>query len=100
MKFIAVLALGASLATAAPVDTTTPSSVRSTECSADAISQCAAATGLDNTTCFAQLCTTLTPPELRRRADNPKCTEQNLLDCAVTQWRNPDICFQEFCLDS
>ncbi|KAF3011663.1 hypothetical protein E8E14_005415 [Neopestalotiopsis sp. 37M] len=31
--------------------------------------------------------------------DTPaSCTEDNLLDCAVAQWRNPDICFQQLCL--
>lgn len=88
------------------------------DCTPAAISECVASLKLDGIACFAHVCTTTRTAELRRRQtsnettaqeddgfkvasanDTPaSCTEDNLLDCAVAQWRNPDVCFQQLCL--
>lgn len=94
-------------------------------CDQESISACVAATRLDGPGCFAKVCTSIQDPELRRRqatddgeeesadeddsdnegfkvestSDTPSsCTQDNLMDCAISQWKNPDVCFQQLCL--
>jgi hypothetical protein len=123
MKFLFFVALGASIASAAPSGISVDRQTQQTpqKCTQEAIGDCVAATGLSQPACFAQVCTTSHVAELRRRKtstnittgaddedgpvrvaqndDTPaSCTEDNLLDCAVNQYKNPDICFQQLCL--
>ncbi|KAI0124079.1 hypothetical protein BJ170DRAFT_598404 [Xylariales sp. AK1849] len=99
-----ILAMSMTITAAVPLDITGDNTMVSSKnainnCSKDAITKCVAESGLDTPACFARICTSGTGAnELRRRQDDSQCTEDNLLDCAVTQWKNPDICFQEFCL--
>ncbi|KAI1481221.1 hypothetical protein F4774DRAFT_62012 [Daldinia eschscholtzii] len=97
------LAACASLVTALPVDTesrtiSTPRSTISNNCSMDKIRECVDDTGLESTICFKQVCAGVqgTPRKTKRQED--QCTEENLLQCAVMEWREAEVCFQEFCL--
>ncbi|KAI1463942.1 uncharacterized protein F4812DRAFT_445038 [Daldinia caldariorum] len=109
MKFLAVptiatfLAACASLGSALPVEAeankiSTPRSSTSNNCSMDKIRECVDDTGLESTICFKQVCAGVqgTPRKTKRQED--QCTEENLLQCAVMEWREAEVCFQEFCL--
>ncbi|KAH6652434.1 hypothetical protein BKA67DRAFT_573990 [Truncatella angustata] len=118
MRVFNILTLGVAVVSAAPYGSTTTSvgqTVRSTTttlspeaCNQASITTCMATTGLDGPSCFVQICTSTSDAELRRRQDfkiaqdnddtPASCNEDSLLDCAVSQWRNPDICFQQLCL--
>ncbi|KAF3058527.1 hypothetical protein GL218_05925 [Daldinia childiae] len=109
MKFFAlpniatILAVSASLVVALPLEAeantiNTTRSTTSNDCSMDKIRECVADTGLESTICFKQVCAGVqgTPRKTKRQED--QCTEENLLQCAVMEWREAEVCFQEFCL--
>ncbi|KAL7623145.1 hypothetical protein AAE478_006826 [Parahypoxylon ruwenzoriense] len=101
-----VLTVCASLIAALPLETegntiSVAKNTRSNACSLQKIAECVADTGLESTICFAQVCagtegTKLTTRTVKR--DEDQCTEENLLQCAVMEWREAEICFQELCL--
>ncbi|KAI1380640.1 hypothetical protein F4677DRAFT_404149 [Hypoxylon crocopeplum] len=110
MKFLRLpndvlaLVMCASLATALPleVDSSTSSAVkeiRSSECSLNKIQECVADTGLESTLCFKQVCVGIegAKPRMTKRQED-QCTEENLFQCAVMEWREAEVCFQELCL--
>jgi hypothetical protein len=102
-NFAMVLTIGmVSLATASPLgaDVRISSTTRTDSCSKDTITNCVSTTGLDGTTCFARICTSLKVPELRRRSntETDQCNEDGLLECAITENKNSDLCFEELCL--
>ncbi|KAI0842590.1 hypothetical protein F5Y06DRAFT_258024 [Hypoxylon sp. FL0890] len=109
MKFSAlpnvtmVLAMCASLVAALPLETevnmiSTMKSIRSSGCSLSSIQECVEDTGLESTLCFQKVCAGVqgTPKRVKRQDD--QCTEENLLQCAVQEWREAEVCFQELCL--
>ncbi|OTA84697.1 hypothetical protein M434DRAFT_36352 [Hypoxylon sp. CO27-5] len=109
MKFLAlpnvtmVLAMCASLVAALPLDVEgntigVAKSIRSSDCSLSKIQECVDDTGLESTLCFKQVCAgTQGTPKMVKRQDD-QCTEENLLQCAVQEWREAEVCFQELCL--
>ncbi|KAI0108120.1 hypothetical protein F4814DRAFT_426864 [Daldinia grandis] len=109
MKFFAllnvatVLIVSASLVAALPLEAKANTinitrSTTSNDCSMDKIRECVADTGLESTICFKQVCAGVqgTPRKTKRQDD--QCTEENLFQCAVMEWREAEVCFQEFCL--
>ncbi|XXH03799.1 hypothetical protein Hte_010205 [Hypoxylon texense] len=99
-----VVALCASLAAALPVEIDanavyTTKGIRSSGCSMENIRECIDDTGLESTLCFAKVCgTDETPTARMTKRQDDQCTEENLLQCAVMEWREAEICFQELCL--
>ncbi|KAI1773446.1 hypothetical protein F4818DRAFT_110066 [Hypoxylon cercidicola] len=100
-----VLALCASLVAALPVEAEgntiyTTKGIRSSGCSMGTIRDCIDDTGLESTLCFAKVCggTEGTPTARRTKRQDDQCTEENLLQCTVMEWREAEICFQELCL--
>lgn len=71
---------------------------RAVACSRDAIDRCRdSGTGLDWPTCFASVCAPAIEPGSFKREEE-LCTEQNLVQCAIVEWREAETCFQELCL--
>ncbi|KAI0892134.1 hypothetical protein F4806DRAFT_245802 [Annulohypoxylon nitens] len=72
-------------------------SLRSSGCTMQQIRDCVNDTGLESTLCFAQVCSgSQKKARVIKRQD--QCTEENLLQCAVMEWREAEVCFQELCL--
>ncbi|KAI2470953.1 hypothetical protein F4781DRAFT_388991 [Annulohypoxylon bovei var. microspora] len=108
MKFTAlpnvamILVMCASLIAALPVDAEGHpirgiKSLRSSGCSMSKIRDCVNDTGLESSLCFAQVCSG-TQKKMRVIKRQDQCTEENLLQCAVMEWREAEVCFQELCL--
>ncbi|KAI1462681.1 hypothetical protein F4805DRAFT_452506 [Annulohypoxylon moriforme] len=72
-------------------------SLRSSGCSMAKIRDCVNDTGLESTLCFAQVCSGA-QKKMRVVKRQDQCTEENLLQCAVMEWREAEVCFQELCL--
>jgi hypothetical protein len=104
-NLVAILALSLSLVAAVPLEVDGSTSKITSEtttdvaCSRSAVDNCVATLGLDATACFAQVCAHIVVPELKRATQPSTCTEDALEDCALVQYKNPDICFEELCLD-
>ncbi|KAI0012222.1 hypothetical protein F4779DRAFT_614671 [Xylariaceae sp. FL0662B] len=95
------LALGISLVAAIPfeADGSTTNNTGSEDCTSKAINNCVALTGLGSAACFAQVCAGIREADLKMaKRQEDSCTEENLLQCAVGEWRDAEVCFQEFCL--
>ncbi|KAI1251251.1 hypothetical protein MGN70_008315 [Eutypa lata] len=99
-NLILLLSIGSLFVTAIPLETArdikVSTSSRSTICQEDAISNCVSDTGLDGPSCFAKVCALEVDLKVMKRQDT--CTEENLVQCAVTEWREAEVCFQELCL--
>ncbi len=100
-NMIWLLSIGSLLVTAASLQTDrgvvrVPESPRNTSCEEEAVASCVSRTGLDGPTCFAMVCAPEIDLKVLKRQDT--CTEENLVQCAVVEWRQAEICFQELCL--
>ena len=73
-----------------------PEHPRNVPCQEDAVANCVNSTGLDGPTCFAKVCAPGIDLKVLKRQDT--CTEENLIQCAVVEWRQAEGCFQELCL--
>ncbi|KAI1270767.1 hypothetical protein F5Y18DRAFT_21487 [Xylariaceae sp. FL1019] len=97
LEFALALAVGTTNANPVALENPNINEARATLCNMDAINQCVAATGETSVNCFGHFCagkelvTTKT-----KRQDG--CTEENLNACAIMDWIEAQICFQEFCL--
>ncbi|CAJ2503024.1 Uu.00g104180.m01.CDS01 [Anthostomella pinea] len=100
--FALALAIGASLVAALPGaarnGTTLVAPSSAADCSKESIANCVASTGSNSTTCFGHLCAGRELKKMRKRQDDLECTEENLLECAVMEWREAEVCFEELCL--
>ncbi|KAI1400030.1 hypothetical protein F4819DRAFT_487924 [Hypoxylon fuscum] len=103
-----VLTICASLIAALPLEaeaikTSSTKNIRRSDCSMQKIRECVNDTGLESTLCLAQVCAsaegeTPTPTPRNTKRQDDQCTEENLVQCAIMEWREAEICFQEFCL--
>ena len=98
-----LLTFSSLLATAMPFNTEgggiagTAQSLGANVCERDSIANCMRSAGLDVPTCFASACApAIDPRTLKRQEDT--CTEENLVQCAITEWREAETCFREFFL--
>ncbi|KAI1128857.1 hypothetical protein F5Y10DRAFT_264744 [Nemania abortiva] len=70
--------------------------LRDLGCNKDAITTCVTSTGEDGSACFGHLCAGRPLERMVKRQD--ECTEDNLLQCAILDWNQAQVCFQELCL--
>ena len=70
--------------------------LRDLGCNKDAIDACVTATGEDGSACFGHLCAGRPLERMVKRQDD--CTEDNLLQCAILDWNQAQVCFQQLCL--
>ncbi|KAJ8110004.1 hypothetical protein ONZ43_g5989 [Nemania bipapillata] len=70
--------------------------LRDLGCNKDAIATCTASTGQDGSACFGHLCAGRPLEMMVKRQD--ECTEDNLLQCAILDWNQAQVCFQQLCL--
>ncbi|KAI1142546.1 hypothetical protein F5Y05DRAFT_409695 [Hypoxylon sp. FL0543] len=102
MKFLALpnvtvaLAMCASLVAALPLETegntiSTMKSIRSSDCSLSKIQECVDDTGLESSLCFKQVCAGTQVPSKRVKRQDDQCTEENLLQCAVQEWKEAEV---------
>ena len=112
-RLVWLLAISSLLATAMPFSTTEPGGdvdvdvdaggpprdvSRAVACSRDAIDRCRDNTGLDFPACFASTCAPAVEAGTRPKREEDLCTEYNLVQCAIVEWRQAETCFQELCL--
>ncbi|KAI1081046.1 hypothetical protein F5B20DRAFT_69843 [Whalleya microplaca] len=98
---VLTLVMGISLIAAMPfeADGSTTNATRSKDCTSAAIANCVLETGLESGACFAKMCAGIQEADLKKtKRQDDQCTEENLLQCAVGEWRDAEICFQEYCL--
>ena len=101
-KLILLLTTGAISVAAMPFNVDgdmagTPVSSRNAACREDAITSCTSRASLDGPSCFALVCLPEADLKAVKRQDD-RCNEENLVQCAVTEWRDPGVCFRELCL--
>ncbi|KAI0877482.1 hypothetical protein GGS24DRAFT_120610 [Hypoxylon argillaceum] len=70
--------------------------LRDLSCSKEAIASCTTTTGQDGSACFGHLCAGRPLEMMVKRQDD--CTEDNLLQCAILDWNQAQVCFQQLCL--
>ncbi|KAJ8129422.1 hypothetical protein O1611_g4209 [Lasiodiplodia mahajangana] len=70
--------------------------LRDLGCNKDAITTCVTSTGEDGSVCFGHLCAGRPLERMVKRQD--QCTEENLLQCAILDWNEAQVCFQQLCL--
>ena len=98
-----LLTFSSLLATAMPFNTEggsiagTAQPLESTVCERDSIASCMRNAGLDVPTCFASACAPAADLRTLKRQEDT-CTEENLVKCAIEEWREAETCFREFCL--
>ncbi|KAH9900229.1 hypothetical protein F4778DRAFT_782337 [Xylariomycetidae sp. FL2044] len=97
--------MSASLAVAIPHDfnrkTSSAGSGVISGCSQQTITACASgsnetATAASEIQCFRELC--FDQAATRNPKRQLQCTEENLNQCAIMEWRDAEDCFRQFCL--
>ncbi|KAK6834039.1 hypothetical protein PG990_001135 [Apiospora arundinis] len=108
---LAVFALALSAVAAMPTNTTTsPVPMSSAQadphnkCSPNRVKStvygCAAHTEMTPVQCFAKVCANMDiPPHTgnTKRAVNIQCTDYNLFQCTIVEWRDAGDCIRTFC---
>ncbi|KAI1327217.1 hypothetical protein F5Y16DRAFT_200573 [Xylariaceae sp. FL0255] len=99
LGIVLAVAVGFSNVDALPLQADSASSVvlRDTTCTLAAINDCAASTGQTSTQCFTSLCVNkLRQTTVKRQSE---CTEDNLEICAIQDYEDPELCFEQLCLE-
>ncbi|KAI0146937.1 hypothetical protein GGR57DRAFT_478071 [Xylariaceae sp. FL1272] len=96
LEFALALAVGTSNANPLPLEDANVNVARAALCNINVINQCVAATGETSVNCFGHFCAGK-ELETTKTKRQDQCTEENLNACAIMDWIEAQICFQELC---